>query len=246
MKQRHFLLLAAALVLAACSRNTGEVAQVSSDPVEELQQAGDSTYYGLACEGCNDSVIIVLPFSGNDPDTFNVLQAVIERRVLGRPHIGDQLAVIADTADASVARLVVNLSALKGEWCQLVTPHFRQRPVSDSLRRSQTALPDSLRRRWLQPRECGFEIRPENVVFPIGNVRPGADGQNDFVEYPPVKQYRQWNFFNGHLILSETRRDSLGRVEIVESDTADVVFLRNDSLRLRIGEDEQGYYRRKQ
>ena len=33
---------------------------------------GDSTRYGLACEGCTDSVLVFLPGTGGDPVTYNI------------------------------------------------------------------------------------------------------------------------------------------------------------------------------
>jgi hypothetical protein len=53
-----------------------------------------------------------------------------------------------------------------------------------------------------------------------------------------------WNIYNGHILLSETRRDTLGEQQIISTDTADIVLLRRDSLRLRFKDHEQGYYRK--
>ena len=34
---------------------------------DELRLQGDKTIYGLACEGCNDSIVLLLPNDGSDP-----------------------------------------------------------------------------------------------------------------------------------------------------------------------------------
>jgi hypothetical protein len=59
-----------------------------------------------------------------------------------------------------------------------------------------------------------------------------------------VKRYREWHIYNGHLLLSEARRDTLGNQQVTNTDTADIVFMRRDTLLLRFSDHEQGYYRK--
>ena len=65
---------------------------------------GDSTLYGLACDGCTDSVVVFLPYEGGDPVTYEIIDALRMGKVFGRPKIGDRLALIcplypSDAAD---------------------------------------------------------------------------------------------------------------------------------------------------
>jgi hypothetical protein len=55
---------------------------------------GDSALYGLACEGSSDTLLILLTNVNANPDTFNMLEAVINRQIFGRPTAGDKLAVL--------------------------------------------------------------------------------------------------------------------------------------------------------
>ena len=104
--------------------------------------------------------------------------------------------------------------------------------------------PDALRRKWFQPREYGYELCRDRSVRPIGQERQESIRQQGPVEYPKLKRYRQWYIYNGHLLLCETRRDTLGNQQIISTDTADIVFMRRDTLQLRFATHEQGYYRR--
>ena len=244
MKRIIFPLFLAIILTASCGNQKDRSTDLEMTVMEQ-RLPGDSAYYGLACDGSTDSILILMPMSGTDLDTFDILNAFLNRRVLGRPTIGDQMTVVRDTANPDMAQLVVNISRLKGEWCYLVMPQLRLRRINDSLHLPTPVIPDSLRQRWLQPREYGFEIRRENSVRPIGVFRDVTSVQQSPVAYPSVKQYREWRMFNGRLILSESRRDTLGRRQLVSSDTADIILLRRDSMRLRFTNSEQSYYRRK-
>ena len=252
MKRTFFILFSLILLFAACGHsgnNDGDEQasgdNLSQEPVER-QLAGDSTIYGLACEGSNDSIIVILTSAESDPDTIDVLEARINRRVFGRPDIGDQVAILMNAERKSAADIVINIDRLKGEWCYQVMPRLRRRvsASSDSAVQLPPDFPDSLRRKWFQPREYGFEIRRDNTVRPIGMQRNEAERQPGPVEYPVLKRYRQWHVFNGHLLLSETRRDTSGHQQVISTDTADIVFMRRDTLQLRFADHEQGYYRR--
>lgn len=252
MKRTFFVLFSLVLLLAACgnSGNTNENNQASGDSLSQepitRQLEGDSTIYGLACEGSNDSTLVILTSIDSNPDTIDILEARINRRVFGRPEIGDQVAITMNTERTSTADIVINIDRLKGEWCYQVMPRLRRRvgAAADSAVQLPPDFPDSLRKKWFQPREYGFELRRDNTVRPIGIQRNEAERQPGPVEYPTLKRYRQWHVFNGHILLSETRRDSLGHQQVISTDTADIVFLRRDTLQLRFANREQGYYRR--
>ena len=246
MKQTLFLMILVAIVTTACSTGTTPSAQGIMAYNDEQPQAGDSTIYGLACEGCTDSILVFLPFSGGDPDTIDILNARVQRRVFGRPDIGDMVAVVMTANNKSEADIVINIDRLKGEWCYMVMPRLRPRAgaKADSIVQLPPDFPDSLRRKWFQPREYGIKIRRDDTTRPIGIQRNNADRQNGPVIYPEVKRYREWRIYNGHLLLSEARRDTMGNQHITHTDTADIVFMRRDTLLLRFSDHEQGYYRK--
>ena len=252
MKRTFFILFSLVLLLAACgsSGNNNGDDQTSGDSLSQepvaRQLEGDSTIYGLACEGSNDSILVILASVDSNPDTIDILEARINRRVFGRPDIGDMVAITMNTEKASVADIVINIDRLKGEWCYQVMPRLRRRAgaAADSVVRLPPDFPDSLRRKWFTPREYGYEIRRDNTVRTIGIQRIEAERQPGPVEYPTLKRYRQWHLYNGHLLLSETRRDTTGHQQIISTDTADIIFLRHDTLQLRFADQERGYYRR--
>ena len=252
MKRTFFILFSLALLLAACghSGNNDGDDQTPGDTLNQepviRQLEGDSTLYGLACEGSNDSILVILTSADSDPDTIDILEARINRRVFGRPEIGDQVAITMNAERKTTADIVINIDRLKGEWCYQVMPRLRRRSsaAADSAVQLPPDFPDSLRRKWFQPREYGFELRRDNTMRPIGVQRNEAERQPGPVEYPTLKRYRQWHVYNGHLLLSETRRDTLGHQQVISTDTADIVFLRRDTLLLRFANHEQGYYRR--
>lgn len=245
MKRNIFSSILVALLLAACSSGTQQAAQEITAYNEEQSLPGDSTIYGLACDGCTDSILVFLPYIGGDPDTIDILNARVQRRVFGRPDIGDQVAIVL-SSNKKVADIVINLDRLKGEWCYQVMPRLHRRAgvSADSIVQLPPDFPDSLRKKWFQPREYGFEIRRDYTARPIGIQRNNAEPQNGPVEYPTAKRYRTWRIFNGHLLLSEARRDTLGNQQITNTDTADIVFMRRDTLLLRFKDHEQGYYRK--
>lgn len=248
MKQTVFSSIITLLMIASCTSSDSSKQESETDIFNEEQRLpGDSAIYGLACDGCTDSILVYMPFSGGDPDTIDILNARTNRRVFGRPDIGDEVAVILNDSNKTVAEMVINIERLKGQWCYMVQPKLRLRAGMpfDSARMVKT-IPDSLREMWFQPREYGFELLSEHQAHPIG-LRLSTDTRdNGPVEYPELKRYRQWNLYNGRILLSETKRDSLGTQHVISTDTADIALLRRDTLLLRFSDHEQGYYRKNQ
>lgn len=246
MKQTLFALLVPAMLTVACTSVTQQPQQTSAVYNDLQRQLGDSTLYGLACDGCTDSILVFLPYTGGDPDTFNIIEARARRRMLGRPDIGDEIAIVRSSQDSTVADMVINLERLKGEWCYQVVPKLKlSLPSANGKNQAPPTLPDSILKKWLQPREYGINIMRDNVAMPIGYVRPGTDDKQMPVEFPALKLYREWHIFNGHLLLTESRRDTTGNLKAFNTDTTDIVLLRRDSLVLRFKDGEQGYYLRK-
>ncbi|MCR5579553.1 MAG: hypothetical protein K6F74_10170 [Prevotella sp.] len=244
MKQTVIILAATAMLLGACHSGT-QTEKNSTVYNETVTLEGDSTVYGLACDGCTDSLLVYLPFSGGDPDTIDILNARVQRKVFGRPEVGDEVAFVLNASNKKVADLVINIDRLKGSWCYQVMPKLRRRlrASADSVVQLPPDFPDSLKKKWFQPREYGLELQRDNIVRPIGTQTRGKEQQGP-VEYPEMKRYREWHIYNGHLLLMETRRDTTGARKTISTDTADIVVMRHDSLLLRFADHEQGYYRK--
>lgn len=244
MKQTVIILAATAMLLGACHSGT-QTEKNSTVYNETVTLEGDSTVYGLACDGCTDSLLVYLPFSGGDPDTIDILNARVQRKVFGRPEVGDEVAFVLNASNKKVADLVINIDRLKGSWCYQVMPKLRRRlgASADSVVQLPPDFPDSLKKKWFQPREYGLELQRDNIVRPIGTQTRGKEQQGP-VEYPEMKRYREWHIYNGHLLLMETRRDTTDARKTISTDTADIVVMRHDSLLLRFADHEQGYYRK--
>lgn len=244
MKRTIIILAATAMLLGACHSGT-QTEKNSTVYNETVTLEGDSTVYGLACDGCTDSLLVYLPFSGGDPDTIDILNARVQRKVFGRPEVGDEVAFVLNASNKKVADLVINIDRLKGSWCYQVMPKLRRRlgASADSMVQLPPDFPDSLKKKWFQPREYGLELQRDNIVRPIGTQTRGKEQQGP-VEYPEMKRYREWHIYNGHLLLMETRRDTTGARKTISTDTADIVVMRHDSLLLRFADHEQGYYRK--
>ena len=66
MKRTFFILFSLILLLTACvpSGNKNSDEQTTGDSLSQeplaIQLEGDSTVYGLACEGSNDSILVIL------------------------------------------------------------------------------------------------------------------------------------------------------------------------------------------
>ncbi len=73
MKKLFFLTFAAAVLTASCGSKQQQPNHDYADDAISLHKnlPGDSALYGLACDGCTDSVLVFLPYSGGDPDTLS-------------------------------------------------------------------------------------------------------------------------------------------------------------------------------
>lgn len=233
MKKSFFFAALLGLLMIACGQQPRPIENHDSASIYG-QQPGDSTLYGLACDGCTDSVLVLLPYKSHELDTFDIIDAFQEHRIYGRPQIGDDLAVVVNPDSISQALMVVNLSKLKEQWCYLVTPTLNP-PRSD---RPVRPIPDSIRKRIMAPREYGIRLKNGGIVMSSGTYRQQSTDAMSPVKYPPVKRYTEWKFFNGRLILIPDTASHQ------EPDTAVIQLLRSDSLVLRFRDHEQGYYRK--
>ena len=236
-------LMVAALMTAGCGQKaTAPVMNKST-----MAADGDSTFYGLVCDGSNDSILIFLPapYDGSDPDTLDILYASRQHQVFGRLQVGDRVAIMRDTAGSNRAALVIVAQDLQRQWCYKVKPRIRRRAelVNDSIGLTYWELPDTLQQQFIAEREYGFSLKADSMAMPIGMRQAQAD-EDSPVEYPPLKRYRQWYIRNGRLLLVETSLDSLGNSIPVSTDTAELVELTPDTLVLRMADGLHGYYRK--
>ena len=209
---------------------------------------GDSTLYGLACDGCNDTIIVFLhaPYDGSDPDTLNILEASSRHRVFGNVRIGDRLAIVRDRNDSTRADRVIVTQDLIGQWCYKVKPVLRERAGmrADSAGEYYGIDADSLEALLSEEREYGLSLKIDSVAMSIGSMRQPATEEDSPVEFPKMKHYRRWCISNGHLLLTQARPDTLGHDQQEQTDTAELVMLTADTLVLLFADGEHGYYRK--
>ena len=244
MKKLIFFAFVCVLLTVACNTSQPETpSDVASDAISlQKNLPGDSALYGLACDGCTDSVLVFLPYSGGDPDTIDIINARQQHRVWGRLHIGDALSVMINPENPGEALSIINLSVLEGQWCYMVEPTLR------TIDGKTPPLPDSIKKKILVPEEYSIKLKADNTASTIGNMRQlGKHGMGQSLAvYPDIHRYTEWYSFNGHLILhADTISGFTKDGDEPVTDTAEIVMLMRDSLILRIGNNEQSYYRKR-
>ena len=201
---------------------------------------GDSTLYGLACDGCTDSVIVILPYSGGDPDTFNIIRCERKGKVYGHPHIGHRLAVTINPDNRNEAEQVIVLDDLEQQWRFAVNPVITEE------------LPDSVVKSLMIPHEYSYLLKRDNQVRTVGTIyKTGTSDEQSPAVYPDVKQYNKWGLYNGRIILAfdiqnaiSVNNDSLRHIDKVRADTADIVRLDTDTLVLRMKDGLHSFYKK--
>ena len=238
MKRLQIVALLALCLLMGCSQPQKRQYIV----VNQALAMGDSTLYGLVCDGSNDTIVVFLtdPYDGTDPDTLNILEASSSRKVFGSLRVGDKVAMMRNAADSTKADIVIVTQDLMGQWCFKVKPTLRRRAGMDSLE----LLPDTVLRMLEEEREYGFTLKIDSVAVPIGTRGRTAADEESPVEYPRAKRYRQWYISNGQLLLAQARTDSTGQSMPTAVDTAELVRLDPDSLILRFADGERSFYRK--
>ncbi len=212
---------------------------------------GDSTIYGLACEGCSDSVVILLPGDGSDPVTYNIIDAHRHNRVMGRLKVGDWIGLMRNPTDSTVADFVLNLDELKGTWCYVVMPKWRDAtnmtPQAQAI--LEESMPDSVKKEFFVPREYGFSLKRQWTAQSVGYVRKSPLEDQSPVVYPRLLYFTEWHILNCRLVMTSReyqKKDDSEEMELAgyRNDTCDVVFLSGDSLVLASDGESRGYYRR--
>ena len=257
MKRTKAIFAAWGLValMAACVQKESEkpLPEPTSEGKLNREQLleGDSTIYGLACEGCNDSVVILLPGDGSDPVTYNIIDAHRHNRVMGRLKVGDWIGLMRNPTDSTVADFVLNLDELKGTWCYVVMPKWRD--ASNMTPQAQAILeesmPDSVKKEFFVPREYGFSLKRQWTAQSVGYVRKSPLEDQSPVVYPRLLYFTEWHILNCRLVMTSReyqKKDDSEEMELsgYRNDTCDVVYLSGDSLVLASDGESRGYYRR--
>lgn len=257
MKRTKAIFAAWGLValMAACVQKESEkpLPEPTSEGKLNREQLleGDSTIYGLACEGCNDSVVILLPGDGSDPVTYNIIDAHRHNRVMGRLKVGDWIGLMRNPTDSTVADFVLNLDELKGTWCYVVMPKWRDAtnmtPQAQAI--LEESMPDSVKKEFFVPREYGFSLKRQWTAQSVGYVRKSPLEDQSPVVYPRLLYFTEWHILNCRLVMTSReyqKKDDSEEMELAgyRNDTCDVVFLSGDSLVLASDGESRGYYRR--
>lgn len=245
------------LIAAALSCSNNKEDEKTEPTIEKVEP--DSMFYGLSCDGTNDSVIVFLPFrDGADPITYYIEDAKAKGHVYGKPQIGDWVGIILNPEDSTEAIMVVDLDKLKGTWTHEVRPTWKEasKLTARAIRRNFAEMPDSLKEAYLIPREYGFTLKRSSQASPVGIVHGNSSLEDDSpVEYPAVKHYNGWKTRNGHLILTSVdepiitanakEAEQKAKKQKEFYDTLDFVYMDDDSLILRNTQNEIISFHRK-
>ena len=163
-------LVALTMAFAGCGGGKNGKDNDKVKVVNDVRLPGDSTFYGLACDGCTDSVLVVLPTDDSDPVSFNIIGAMRDRKVFGRPKIGDMMAVVVNKSDRRKADMVIDVEELKGTWVYLSMPKMRKHAPMGG---KPVAMPkpdperDSMMKAMMVPIEQGFKIKKNYLMDPV-------------------------------------------------------------------------------
>ena len=240
-KNTLLMILVAILFMVACKNEKKEVLPIGLNTHIE----GDSTLYGLACDGCTDSVLVFLSGKGGDPVTYDIIDAMSQHNIIGRPHVGDWVAVLTDPEDSTKAAMVINLDELKGTWTQKKTPILKERIHNTALSEEEQARMDSAIQKMMQPVDIGFALKRHYTAAPVGMSMRSRAKNDSPVIMPMPKFYVEWHVFNGQLVLKERQFTNVEgkRTAVEKYDTASFVMMTRDSLVLRFKDGEQSYSR---
>ena len=251
MRNLHiYILCCLAMILVACGQaKEGKITSKKGKMNDELRLKGDKTIYGLACEGCSDSIVILLPNDGSDPVSYDIIDAYRNHKVMGKPKVGDWIGLVVSDEDPTVADFVVDLDELKGTWCYVVMPKMRDFDnMSEKLqKRMMRDMPDSIKETFLIPREYGFSLKRQWTAQSVGYVQENSLHESPVV-YPKLGYFTAWHIWNGKLVMTSgeptfSQNSKEITIKNQRNDTCDIVFLGNDSLVLASDGISRSYYR---
>lgn len=245
-----FIVSIMVVVFSSCGDTTKEETPSKEGKMnDELKLEGDKTIYGLACEGCSDSTIVLLPNDGSDPVSYDIIDATQKRKVLGKPKVGDWIGIVLNPEDSTVADMVINLDELKGTWCYVVMPKMRDYDkLSPKLqKRLMRDMPDSVKKTYLIPREYGFSLKRQWTAQSVGYVKENTLEESPVV-YPKLGYFTAWHIWNGKLVMTSGTPDLSSKskeitIMNIRQDTCDIDYLDDDSLVLSSDGESRSYYR---
>ena len=106
--------MAAAMLLAGCGESLNK--KVPFEEVNIAEVVRDTMLYGFCGEGSAMNTLQIIT-DANDTITLNVAAAKDKNMVFGGYAVGDEMAVAVDK-DTTMATMVINKSALHGNWVQ--------------------------------------------------------------------------------------------------------------------------------
>lgn len=237
-------------LVALVSCNTKEMKDAEK-PAYTVRLQGDGAVYGLACDGCNDTIVVVLPEDNSDPVTYNIMEAKRRKRVLGKVQIGDRLCIVLNKKNKKKADVVVDIDKLAGIWCYIVMPKMRDagQMSAKAQARMMNNMSDSLKETYLIPREYGFYLKRDWIASSVGYVDDNnALAQESPVEYPPLGYFTAWHLWNGMLVITSGTPSSKnnGQIDVksLQNDTCSIDYLYGDSLVLSSDGISRSYYRK--
>lgn len=246
-------LLAATVLVAACG---GKAEKADSDSkhglsTDEMRLPGDKTVYGLACDGCTDTVVVLLPNDGSDPIRYNVIEATRRGRVLGSLKVGDWIGVVLNKKDSTVADMVIDLDQLKGIWCYIVMPKLKDSGNMTAQEQANVlrSMPDSVKNTYFIPREYGFWMKRQWSCQSVGYVKEQSSLEEESpVVYPELGYFTAWHIWNGKLVITRgtPAMDKAGELTVANeiNDTCNIDYLQGDSLVLSSDGVARSYYRK--
>jgi len=252
MKLKTLFILGTSIIFfIACGKPGEQKISPKGHTTDELKLTGDKTVYGLACDGCTDSVILLLPNDGSDPVKYDIIDAFHNHKVIGHPKIGDWLGLVLNKSNKKVADMVIDLDELKATWCYVVMPKMRPRDGMgrNAQNRMMAHMPDSIKATLMVPREYGFTLKRQWTAKAVGRIRQQNTLENESpVVYPSLKNYFAWHILNGKLVLTYGKRklDKDNNIYYVnqKNDTAEFIFMMKDSLQLKFRDKIISYYRK--
>lgn len=241
------------MLAASCAKKT------ETDPLEtEIKTInyvarGDSTLYGLACDGCNDSILVFLPDSGGDPVKYNIVNARRNNQYFGRPDVGDRMALLVNPNDSMEVLMAIDMERLCGTWVYTVFPELRKLPSPEEKERIEASFSseekqrfDSLLATLMVPREYGYTFKRDHTATSAGGPpRKTALDEDAPVVYPTMRRYTEWHVFNGKLIFSyggfnRKGEDSRQNMQL-HNDTAQLLLLHSDTMAIQFADHIQGF-----
>lgn len=220
------------LILLSCTGNS--VADKDELDFAIMENApGDSTLYGLACEGCNDSVVVVLPYDLSNPQTYDITLAWKKHNIFGMPEVGDNIAVILCKDDSTKAEKVIVPDKLTGTWYYDIKPSMHKPAALTDAQfklmktKFENHLTDSVRNAMLKPLECELTFNSNKTINMTGmrQIKEMKEQSNMLlIDYKHPIVYKDWTLWNGKILMTQQRKNIV--------DTFEILSLRKDSMKL--------------